>query len=126
MNKKKMQEFVIGILNTQEIRDILRNKVELIDKLENLDCLDNLRLVKLHVSGDDIFAAKYEAVASNEIYPHLKSRLIEKGVATRKSVFRSGVENKDKLNEYEFVTMSFSGGSIQVELKAYNPDYEME
>ncbi len=123
MNPKDMQQFVREVLNISGVREGLRQKVEGIDKLESLDGLRDLRLTRLSVAEGNIFMADYEAVASQNLYPHLRARLIESGVITEHNALRSGTGNKGRPDEYESVVMGWSGNSIQVALKAYNPKY---
>ena len=120
---KDMQQFARGILNTPEVRNVLRQQIEGIDRLESLDGLKDLRLTKLSVAENDIFAVNYEAVASTELYPYLRARLIEKGVIKKQNIIRTNIGNKGQPDEFEQVSMGFSGSSIQVTLKAYNPKY---
>ncbi len=124
MNPKDMQQFAREVLNTSGLRDVLRQKVEGINRLESLDGLRDLRLTKMSVAEDNIFMADYEAIASQSLYPHLRARLIENGVITEHNALRSGTGNKGQPDEYESVVMGWSGNSIQASLKVYNPDYK--
>lgn len=119
-----MQQFAREILNTSGVRDVLRQKVEGIGRLESLEGLRDLRLTRMSVAENNIFMADYEAIASQSLYPHLRARLIENGVITEHNSLRLGTGNRGQPDEYESVVMGWSGNSIQVSLKAYNPDYK--
>jgi len=64
----------------------------------------------------------YEAVATESFYPHVRARLVEKGIASKNKIVRLRVRNEGTSNEYEEVQISFS--SAQTILKVYNPDYQ--
>ena len=124
MDTKNMKQFAQEVLNTSGVRATLRQKVSQIDRLESLDSLRNLRLTRMDVGEDNpIFMAFYEAVASQDLYPHVRANLIKKGVLGRNNVLNSSIKNRGQADEYETVGFCVSGSSIQVCLKAYNPNY---
>ena len=50
--------------------------------------------------------------------------MIKRGVTSKGNVLRSGTGNQGKPDEYESIGFGVAGNSIQVFLKAYNPDYK--
>lgn len=119
-----MKQFAQGVLNTSGVRETLRQRVAQIDRLESLEGLKDLRLTGLQVSENNVCLIDYQAIASQELYPNVRARIIEKGVVTRNNIIRTSVDNKGQTDESEGVTFGVSGNSIQVYLKAYNPDYK--
>jgi hypothetical protein len=125
MNEKDMKRFVNGVLNTSGVRDVLRQKVPEINRLEELAYIRDLRLTRMEAGEESpIFMALYEGIASSDLYPHVRANLIKYGVINRGNVIDSSSRNKGRPDEYESVSFGISGSSIQVVLKAYNPSYK--
>jgi len=108
------------LLNESGIRETLREQFPHLDKLESLDCLKDLRLTGIKTHGSFI-GLDYEATATEDFYPHVRSKLIEKGIGSKNSVSVHAIGCKGTGNEYEEVQISFSGA--QTFVKVYNPEY---
>ena len=120
-----MKRFAQVILNTSDVRASIRHMVSQIDRLENLLSLRDLRLTRMEVGEENpIFMVIYEGIASTELYPHVRANLIKQGVINRGNALDSRTGNRGQSDEYESVRFGISGNSIQVVLKAYNPDYK--
>ena len=76
------------------------------------------------VSLGNINGILHQATASQDLYPHVRANLIKRGVTSKGNVLRSGTGNQGKPDEYESIGFGVAGNSIQVFLKAYNPDYK--
>ena len=126
MDAKNMKQFAQEVLNTSGVRETLRQKVAQIARLESLDSLLDLRLTRMDVGEENpIFMAFYEGIATPDLYPHVRANLIKKGVIGRNNNIYSGIENRGRTDESETVKFGISGSSIQVVLKAYNPNYAL-
>jgi len=124
MDTKEIEKFTREILNETRLRSKLREKVPSIDRLENLDSLRDLSLTRMQTKSP--FMVWYEGTASHELYPHLRANLIQSGVINRNNTLDSSIKNKDQQDEYEEVRFGVLGNSIQVIIKAYNPDYKKD
>ena len=110
------------ILNSSSFRKGIAENIPLFKRLEDSDFLKNLKLTSLKV--ENLIQANYEAIASSEIYPYTRSRLIEKGVIKRSEV--GATRKKDQfgnLRDYEELCLYSNGASVQIWLKIFNPDY---
>ncbi len=122
MEKQKSSAMV---LDTSEVRKALRKNVPQIDKLENLAGLKNLEL-KLVDDTKRTVLIFYECVASQELYPNVGEKLIEKEVIREDNLMNSWIDDKGKYNECMTVHMGldFPGDDVLVWLMAYNPNYK--
>jgi hypothetical protein len=118
-----MTDITHTLLNESGIRETLREQFPHLDKLESLDCLKDLRLTGIKTRGSFI-GLDYEATATEDFYPQVRSKLIEKGIGSKNSIFLGGIGCKGTTNEYEEVMISFSGA--QTSLTVYNPGYNPE
>src|SRR3989338_1605011 len=123
MNPKDMEQFAREVLNTSGVRDVLRQKVEGIDRLESLDGLRDLRITKMSVAEDNIFMADFEAIVYQSLYTDMRAKFFESRYITGHNALKSETRNRGQSDEYESVVKGWSGNSIQVSLKVYNPDY---
>ncbi len=114
-------EIIYDVLNNTEVRDVLRNSTSGIEKLESLDSLRNLRLISLKT--ESLIQLSYEAIATSDLYPHVRTRLIDAEVIKKHNVRDTRTGNKGQPNEYESVHLTFHGADVQVFLKVYNPNY---
>ena len=89
--------------------------------------LINLTLTGLTIekksSGVTVF---YTAVASPEVYPHIRSRLIEKGVIKKHEVYNLGLKLPGTSQNYEEMRLIWGHEGINVHawLKVFEPRYE--
>ena len=119
----KFKQLKYELLNGKDsARKVLRDNFPFIERLENLDSIKDLKLTDLNLNYEFI-GAEYEAVASPEIYPHVKKNLVEAGI-TNKNNFITYKISKGCSDEYVGVRISFS--KIQAHLKIYNPNYKPE
>ena len=120
-----MKQFASGVLNDSGVRDVLKQKVPQIERLESLDSLNDLRLTRMDVGEENpIFMAFYEGIATDDLYPHVRANLIKQGVINRGNALYSSCKNRGQSDEYESVRFGVSGSSIQIILNAYNPKYQ--
>jgi hypothetical protein len=119
MNSKEMRQFTQELLNP-EIREVLRRRIPQIDQLELMVGFRDLKLTELS-ANETTFLVKYEAIASDSLYPHVRSRLMERGI---KGIIGTDLKNKGRIDEHETVIWEDSGYSIMIFLKAYNPNYK--
>jgi len=122
MDITEMEKFAREVLNETGLRPKLREKVPHIDRLENLESLRDLSLTRMVT--EPVFMVWYEGTASQELYPHVRAKLIKSGIINRNNALDSSVQNKNQQDEYEQVRFGISGNSIQVIVKVYNPDYK--
>ena len=109
------------LLNESGIREALREQFPHLDQLESLDGIQDLRLTGMKTRAQSFIGLDYEATATEDFYPHVRSKLIEKGIGSKNSVFVDTIGCKGTTNKYEKVLLSFSG--IHTSLKVYNPAY---
>lgn len=122
-----MKQFVSDVLNTSGVRDVLRQKVPQIDRLESLDSLRDLRLTRMEVGEENLlFMACYEGTATVDLYPNVSDNLVEQGVINKENVLDYFRVNMGESDEHETVRFGVSNNSIQVFLKVYNSGYQRE
>ena len=120
-----MKDVKLELLNESNIRQTLRDQFPKIDQLESLDHLKDLKLTGINTrTGDSFMGLWYEAVATEDFYPHTRSRMIEAGIGSKNNVIRFKVGNDGKNNEYE--ELQLSSGQLQTFVKIYNPNYNSE
>jgi hypothetical protein len=108
-----------------EIREILRKNVPQINKLEHLADFKNLKVVSVNAK-EKVVVIFYEGIASQELYPGVGEKLIEKEVISKDNLINSRIGNKGQYDEYGEVHMNLYvlGYSVRIFLKAYNPNYK--
>src|SRR3989344_6773569 len=115
-----MDEFIQNLFNKTGLREFLRKRFPEIEKLETLYSLKDLRLTRIDANEDFPFIfLDYEAIATKDLYPNVRARLIELGFNNLR------VDLKEK--EYESVTFFLNENNhkgAEVKLKVYNPDYK--
>jgi len=116
-----INQLTMDLLNNSGVRDVLRIRVPEIEKLENLDGLRNLRLTSLKT--ESIILLSYEATATSDFYPYVRSKLINAGVIKHSKVDFKKRINKGQPDEYESLHLCFYGANVQAFLKVYNPNY---
>ena len=109
-----------------EIRKTLRKNVPQINKLEGLTDFKNLKLIEVNDKGK-ISIIFYEGIASQELYPNVSKKLIEKEVIRKDNLMDSWIVNKGQPNEYEevYMDLDFPDYGVLVLLRAYNPNYKI-
>lgn len=121
------QQFLQDVLNSSGVREALRRYVPQIDRLESLDSLAALELTGMHIGWtvlDGCFAdINYQAIASGDVYPYVRTKLIEKGVIGQHNVVHTTRCFSGSPIEYEELHLVFVGKQIQVFLTVYNPNY---
>ena len=95
-------------------------------KLEDSPDLKNLKLIDLKIGTSCLdVMAQYTAVASNEIYPDIESKLIEKKVIEEGDVKPVASMIQENQNYRNLRTIWHSQKmSVQVALKVFKPGYE--
>jgi len=123
MTKQKSHAMIP--FDTSKIREILRKNIPQINKLEDLADFKNLKVMGVNVK-EKIVVIFYEGIASQELYPDVGEKLIEKEVISKDNLINSRIGNKGQYNEYGEVYMNLyvSGYSVRIFLKAYNPNYK--
>ena len=125
MNQKQTKQFREDVLNGNlSVREALKTRIPQIGRLESLEELRNLRITGLRMTDDNLCIINYETIASPGLYPHVRARLIERGVISEKNALYSSIGHKGQSDEYERVSFGISGASVQVFLTAYNPNYK--
>ena len=117
-----MEKSVGEVLNESGLRTKLREKVFQIDRLESLDSLRDLTLVRMELN-ELVCIIWYEGIATQELYPHIRTNLIKRGVIEHRNIFDLDCSNYGQNDDYEEVKFGVSENSVQVVLKAYNPNY---
>jgi len=128
--KEQLRQLTDAVLNHTDVREFLRD-IPAIGSLESLGeqgILADLRLTSMstpRISSMNLFVLDYESRASDKrIYPNVRARLIELGVAERHDIRADGTTNKGNSDEYEEVRLHLHGAKLQVQLRVYNPDYK--
>ena len=98
----------------QEGMEYLRANVPEIQRVESLDDLKDLKLTK-HTDLSEILVLQYEATALT-LFPAVRQRLIDKGVAKRHNMLCTSVLNEGTASELYRVTIGFYGARLQVSL----------
>lgn len=122
----KQKPYVMMTFDISEIRKTLRKNVPQINKLEGLADLTNLKVISVNAK-EKIVVIFYEGVASQELYPDVSKKLIEKKVIREDNLMNFRTGNKGQDNEYEEVYISLNLPDyyrVRVFLKAYNPNYK--
>lgn len=120
-----LKQLTLNVLNTtgdrnlRGVREAVRKTTPPIVKLESLDTLIDLRLTSL--TTDYEIKLCYEATATIDLYPYVRSRLIGNGIIKKDNVVSITRSNKGENDEYELLHLSFHGANIQAFLKVYNP-----
>ena len=123
MEQEELRDFSEQILNQSGLTKILSEKIPQLNRLERFEGLNFLRLTEMKTG--DILAVSYAGVASKSLYPLIKKSLIERDIVKLHNLLNSGVVNRGLPDEYQTFHFGFSGNSIQVFLKVYNPNYEL-
>ena len=91
--------------------------IKIIPEIQRLESLDDLHDLNLSRSDDlgDILFVRYEALAP-ELFPHVRQRLIDSGMAKRHNVLSTGRRNKNTPDETYNVRMGFYGKRLQISL----------
>src|SRR3989338_3129424 len=110
----------IGDRNIRGVREAVRKITPQIRNLESLDTLIDLRLTSLTTDSDVKLC--YEATATVDLYPYVRSRLISAGIIKKDNVVSTTRNNKGENDEYELLHFSFRGAHVQAILKVYNPN----
>ncbi|MBU3940854.1 MAG: hypothetical protein KKH88_02940 [Nanoarchaeota archaeon] len=97
--------------------EYLRANVPEIQRLESLDDLENLELIGTTDLGE-FLKLQYEANAPN-LFPAVRQRLIESGLAKRHNMLHTSVENQGSPDEAYNVTMGFYGNKLQISLDVH-------
>ena len=107
-------------------REQLRERVPSWSSLERLLGLEKAELNHMGYrrGSDGYFHVGLVVVAKPDLYPDVKSRLINAGVINQGNVESSRRGNKGKANECETLTLTFYGGNTKVFLTIYNPFYQ--
>jgi len=122
----KQKPYAMISFDISEVRKTLRKNIPQINKLESLADLENLKLIGVNDKGK-ISIIFYEGIASQELYPDVGGKLIEKKVIREDNLMNSWIINKGQSNEYEevYMNLDFPGYSVWVFLKACNPNYKI-
>ncbi len=112
---------LISILNEANFRKELCSNMPELEKIDNLDCIKELRLVSMK-AGHSLALLKYEAIALPEAYSNMTESLGEK----LKFTIMSGPRiNKGKLDEHRLAKIHIHD-SLTADIKIYNPKYEFD
>ncbi|GAG04210.1 unnamed protein product, partial [marine sediment metagenome] len=87
----------------------------------------NLKVMGVNAK-EKIVVIFYEGVASQELYPDVGKKLIEKKVIREDNLMNSRIANKGQDNEYEEVYINLNLPDyyrVRVFLTAYNPNYKI-
>ena len=113
-----LRRYCIELLNTTGIREDLRKKFPIVDRLESLDWLVDLRLTRLDI-GDSI-SFNYQSLMAPGSHPGLKQKLIEAGVIKPRDVNRHHESlNKGFLGERDTITITLTKPGGRVFLDVY-------
>ena len=97
--------------------EYLRANIPEIKKLESLDDLKNLKLIKQN-DMSVILILEYEANAPT-LLPAVRQRLIEKGMGKEHNMLHTSIKNKGKPDEAYNIMMGFYGNKLQISLDVY-------
>ena len=99
-------------------RNVLRRNIPEVKKLESLDDLKDLRLVKIddYIPGlGDGLSLEYQASAPT-LFPHVRQRLIDKGIAKPHNIECTSLENEGTPHEVYAVIIKFYRGRLEISL----------
>ncbi len=109
------------LLNNPKMREALR-QYKLIESIEgSFDGFADLKLTGVQADEQSIIAS-YRCIGSKDVYPHVRSRLIERGAIKKSNVRSCNKKNSGQPNEYEHLHLVDEGAMIQVHLKVFNPN----
>lgn len=97
--------------------EYLRTNVPEVQRVEALDDLQNLKLVK-QSDLDIILMLKYEATAPT-LFPAVRQRLLDRDVAKRHNMLYTSLKNEGTPDEVYNVTMGFYGNRLQISLDVH-------
>lgn len=121
----KQKACVIVPFDESKIRKTLRKNVPQINKLENFAGLKNLKVIMVD-DKKEIVTIFYEGIASQELYPNVSKKLIERKVIREDNLINSWMGDKGKYNECMnvHVGLDFPGYDVSVLLRIYKPNYK--
>jgi len=122
----KQKPYAMVPFDALEIKKALRKNIPQINKLEDLADFKNLKVIRVNAK-EKIVVIFYEGVASQELYPDVGEKLIEKKVISKDNLINSRIANKGQDNEYEEVYIGLNLPDyyrVRVFLTAYNPNYK--
>lgn len=94
--------------------DFIRTNVPEVKEFENCSVLQDLKLLK-HTDMDVSIVLHYVARAP-DLFPSVRKRIIELGLAKQGNMMYSSLRNKGTENEIYNITMGFYGKKLQINL----------
>ena len=98
----------------QEGIEYLRANFPEVQRIESLDVLKDLKLIK-QTDLDCIVVLEYEATAP-DLFPAVRKNFIERGIVKRYNVSWTGIKNKGTADERYEIMLCFYGASLQIYL----------
>ena len=110
MNKRK--DITQTLLNSGFRKDLTKS-VPALERLEKFPGLQGLTITSVNStrsSLDPVIEVEYEATASPDVYPRIKSSLVEAGVITRHSPYTQTIN----MHDYKFIKMYFDKANVEL------------
>jgi len=95
--------------------DYLRKNLPEVQRIESMDELHGLNLTGARSLVGNIIFMAYEASAPS-LFPHVRQRLIDKGIAKRHNMLDTLIENEGTPSETYRTHMGFYGSRLQIAL----------
>ena len=92
----------------------LRVNIPEVQKIESLDILKDLKLIR-QIDLDEIVILQYEATAP-DLFPAVRKNFIEMGIVKKHNVSWTGIKNKGTADERYEIMLCFYGASLQIYL----------
>lgn len=93
----------------------LRENIPEIQRIESLDDLQDLELVKETDLPDMVLVLRYKANTPS-LFPAVRQRLLDKNVAKKHNMLHTSLRNRGTLDEFYRVTMGFYGNRLLISL----------
>ncbi|MBT3985473.1 hypothetical protein HOD38_05265 [archaeon] len=95
----------------------LRLNVPEIQRIESLKELEDITLLK-ETDGGIVFVLEYD-IKAPALFPHVRKKIIESGIAKRHNVLNTSVENEGTPEEIYSIVLGFYGNDLQIHLKVH-------
>ena len=115
------------VLHCPDLRGRLYRHIPQLAKLEDLFGSENVELTSAAIDRRNISSAvtlTYDVFATPDLYPHVRTKLINARVIKRGDVESARCGNRRRPNECESLHLVFNGGNTEVFLTVYNPSYK--
>jgi len=116
--------FAKKLLEADDARTFLREKIPALNRLENLVGLSGLELKEVYAHpASPTTRLFYEGLASPDLYSHLLDHLIGQGITDPNNIIETDCQDLGKSRESAQVLFGLYDNSVHISLKVYNSRY---